>query len=64
MTEENTYRTNKNILGKSVVKVGIYPDQFDALCASRPKDKTLTQYINALLTQALRQRGALRPIDS
>jgi len=55
MTEDN-YKTNKNILGRSVVKVGIYPNQFDALCGSRPKDKTLTQYINALLPQALRQR--------
>ena len=55
MTEDNTYKTNKKIRGRAVARLGIYPVQFEALCASRPEDKTLTQYINDLIIEALNE---------
>lgn len=53
MTEQNTIRTNKKIRGKAVARLGIYPEPFEALCATKPHDRTLTQYINDLLLEVL-----------
>ena len=55
MTEDNTYKTNKKIRGRAIARLGIYPVQFEALCASLPEDKTLTQYINDLIIEALNE---------
>jgi len=52
---DNTYKTNKKIRGKAVARLGIYPVQFEALCATRPDHLTLTQYINDLIIEALNE---------
>ena len=50
---EDIPKTFKKHRGKAVAKVGIYPTQMEALTATKPFDKSLTQYINDLLLEVL-----------
>ena len=53
MTKDPEIKTNKKIRGNSVAKIGIYRIQMSALVATKPDDKSLTQYLNDLLAEVL-----------
>ena len=53
MPEDQQQQSYKKHRGKAVARVGLYPAQMAALAATRPDDKTLTQYVNDLLLEVL-----------
>lgn len=53
---EETKPHYKKHRGLAVARLGIYRSQMEALVASKPDNKTLTQWVNDLLLEVLNEQ--------